>query len=166
MHNNEILSRIRDAASLDDARMVAIFALGGEPLDEATTQAMLRDPGAPDVTNCGGDSLLRFLDGFILDQRGQPPATDEAAAPRSERLTNNVVLRKLRIALQLKEDDVLRILASGGTALSKRQLGALGRKRDNKRYRVCTDEVLTSFLTGLLNSDWRSAMSATSTEST
>ena len=159
MHNNEILLRIRDAVSLDDARMVAIFALGGEPLDEATTQAMLRDLGGPDATNCGGDTLLHFLDGFILDQRGQPPATDEVSAPRSERLTNNVVLKKLRIALQLKEDDVLRILASGGTPLSKRQLGALARKRGNKHYRVCSNEVLTSFLTGLLNSDWRSGMS-------
>jgi hypothetical protein len=66
-----------------------------------------------------------------------------------------VVLKKLRIALQLKEDDVLRILASGETPLSKRQLGALARKPGNKRYRMCSDEVLTSFLTGLLNSDWR-----------
>ena len=155
MHNNEILLRIRDAVSLDDARMVAIFALGGESLDEATTQAMLCDPSEPDAVSCKDASVLCFLDGFILEQRGQSPATDEVSAPRSERLTNNVVLKKLRIALQLKEDDVLRILASGGTPLSKRQLGALARKRGNKHYRVCSNEVLTSFLTGLLNSDWR-----------
>ena len=153
MHNNEILLLIRDAASLDDARLAAIFALGGESVDEATTQAMLCDPSEPDAMKCKDDSLLRFLDGFILEQRGQSPATDESAAPRPERLSNNVVLKKLRIALQLKEDDVLRILASGGTDLSKRQLGALARKRGNKHYRVCTDEVLASFLAGLLHSD-------------
>ena len=160
MHNNEILLRIRDAASLDDARMVAIFALGREPLDAAATQAMLRDPRGPDAVSCKSATLLCFLDGFILDQRGQPPTIDAASAPRAERLTNNVVLRKLRIALQLKEDDVLSILASGGSAMSKRQLGALARKRDNKHYRVCSDEVLTSFLTGLSNSDWRSGTSS------
>jgi len=157
MHNNAILLQIRDAASLDDARLVAIFALGGESVDEATTQAMLCDPSGPDAMKCKDDSLLRFLDGFILEQRGQSPTIDEPTALRSERLSNNVVLKKLRIALQLKEDDVLRILASGGTALSKRQLGALARKRGNKHYRVCSDEVLASFLAGLLNSDWRSS---------
>jgi len=152
MHNNQILLRIRDAASLDDARMVAIFALGGEPVDEATTQAMLCDPSGPNAVNCKDEILLRFLEGFIIDQRGPSPATDKVSAPRPEGLTNNVVLKKLRIALQLKEDDVLRILAAGGTTLSNRQLGALARKWGNKHYRVCSDEVLTSFLTGLLNS--------------
>jgi uncharacterized protein YehS (DUF1456 family) len=138
MHNNEILQGIRDAASLDDARMVAIFALGGEPLDEATTQSMIYDPNGPNAADCNDGRLLRFLDGFILEQRGQSP-----------------VLKKLRIAFQLKEDDVLRILATGGTPLSKRQLGALARKAGNKRHRVCSKEVLASFFTGLTNSDWR-----------
>jgi uncharacterized protein YehS (DUF1456 family) len=156
MDNNEILVRIKDAVSLDDARLVAIFALGGESIDEDTTRAMLSDPSGPDSVTCKGDRLLRFLDGFILDQRGQRPTTDKTSEPQPEPLSNNVVLKKLRIALQLKEDDVLRILASGGTALSRRQLGALARKRGNKHYRVCSDEVLTSFLAGLSNSDWRS----------
>ena len=113
--------------------------------------------------SCKDARLLCFLDGFILEQRGQSPATDKASAPRSERLTNNVVLKKLRIALQLKEDDVLRFLASGGAPLSRRQLGALARKRGNKHYRVCSNEVLTSFLTGLLNSDWPGGMSSEKT---
>jgi uncharacterized protein YehS (DUF1456 family) len=65
------------------------------------------------------------------------------------RISNNVVLKKLRIALQLKEDDVVGILAAGGTEMTKRQLSALSRKRGNKHYRVCSDEVLESFLTGL-----------------
>lgn len=155
MHNNEILQGIRDAASLDDARMVAIFALGGEPLDEAITQAMIYDPSGPKATDCNDGRLLRFLDGFILEQRGQSTEADEVSTPQRVRLTNNIVLKKLRIAFQLKEDDVLRILASGGTPLSKRQLGALARKAGNKRHRVCSKEVLASFLTGLTNSDWR-----------
>ncbi len=158
MDNNEILVRIKEVVSLDDARLVAIFALGGESVDEDTTQAMLRDPSGAGFLACKGDRLLCFLDGLILDQRGQRPTTDKTSEPQREPLSNNVVLKKLRIALQLKEDDVLRILASGGTALSKRQLGALARKRGNKHYRVCSDEVLASFLTGLLNSDWRSSM--------
>ena len=152
MHNNHILLRIRDAASLDDARMMAIFDLGGERIDRATTQAMLCEPSDPGAVNCRDDTLLRFLDGFILDQRGESTATDKAPVPRPDRLTNNVILKKLRIALQLKEDDVLRILASGGMPLSNRQLGALARKWGNKHYRVCSDEVLTSFFKGLLNS--------------
>ncbi len=102
MDNNEILLRIKDALALDDARLVAIFALGGESVDEDTTQAMLGYPSEPDSVICQGDRLRRLLDGLILDQRGQRPTTDKTSEPQPEPLSNNVVLKKLRIALQLK----------------------------------------------------------------
>ena len=150
MHNNEVLLRITEAAALDVDRIVAIFALGGAPLDEAAALAILSGPSTGPEKVCTDDLLLRFLDGFIVEQRGQPPARSGGSAPRPEPLTNNVVLKKLRIALQLKEDDVLGLLDAGGTPLSNRQLGALARKWGNKHYRVCSDEVLASFLAGLL----------------
>jgi len=158
MDNTKVLQQIKQAVSLDAARLVAIFALGGESIDEATTQAMLSEASAPDFVPCKGDTLLCFLNGLILDQRGQRPTADKGPEPQPEPLSNNVVLKKLRIALQLKEDGVLRILDAGGTALSKRQLGALARRRGNKHYRVCSDEVLASFLDGLVTSDWRTAL--------
>ena len=151
MQNNEILLRIRDAESLDDARLVEIFALGGESVDEDTARAMLGDPSEANSVACEDERLLNFLDGFILDKRGQPPTTDREA--QAEPLSHNLVLKKLRVALSLKEDDVLRILDSGGTTLSRRQLGALARGRNNKRYRECSDEVLESFLEGLSKRD-------------
>ena len=152
MQNNEILMRIRDAASLDDAHLVEIFALGGESVDEDTARAMLNSPSESHSVFCEDERLLSFLEGFIIDQRGQPKTPRDAEA-RTEPLSHNLVLKKLRVALNLKEDDVLRILDLGGTTMSRRQLGALARGRTNKRYRECSDEVLESFLTGLQTSN-------------
>ena len=152
MHNNEILVRLSDALSLDDGRLAAIFRLGGDELTEADVHAMLRNPEQEDAVTCKSDMMLRFLDGFIIEQRGPkeaPEGAPPAAPPPHVRMSNNVILKKLRIALQLKEDDVMRILAVSGTEMTKRQLSALSRKRGNKHYRTCSDAVLESFLTGL-----------------
>ena len=152
MHNNEILARLSDALSMDDARMLAIFALGGEDLTPAELHPMLRNPNRRDAVNCKSDRLLRFLDGFIVEQRGPkevPEGQDAPPAPAPVRMSNNVVLKKLRIAMNLKADDVVAILAAGGTEMTKRQLSALSRKHGNKHYRVCSDQVLESFLTGI-----------------
>ena len=147
MHNNEILRRLADALTLTEDRLAVIFALGGEAMTGVDALARTRDLDAEGAVACTSAQLIRFLDGFILDQRG-PPETD--GAPRAAvRLTNNAILKKLRIALTLKEDDVLRILDAGGTPTTRLALSPLFRKPGNKHYRTCSDEVLRSFLNGL-----------------
>jgi len=147
MHNNEILHRLADALNLTEDRLAVIFALGGETMTGADALARTRDLDTEGAVACTSAQLIRFLDGFILDQRG-PRAT--AGAPRAAvQLTNNAILKKLRIALTLKEVDVLRILEAGGTATTRLALSPLFRKPGNKHFRACSDAVLRSFLTGL-----------------
>ena len=147
MHNNEILGRLADALTLNDDSLVEIFALGGEGMTAAAALARTREIDSEGALACTTDQLGRFLDGLILKKRG-PRDTD--GAPRAAvRLSNNAILKKLRIALTLKEDDVLRILAAGGSPTTRLALSPLFRKPGNKHFRTCSDGVLRSFLKGL-----------------
>jgi uncharacterized protein YehS (DUF1456 family) len=65
------------------------------------------------------------------------------------RLTNNAILKKIRIALELKEDDMLAILKLADVDLSKSELTALFRKEGHKNYKECGDQFLRKFLRGI-----------------
>ena len=146
MENNEILNSLSDALSLTDERLVAIFELGGAALEAHDARALALDHDQDGAVVCSDQQLVRFLDGLIVEQRG--PSRSKSVA--AERLTNNVVLKKLRVALMLEEDQMLRILAKGGHQMSNRALTTLFRKPGNKHYRTCGDDVLRSFLAGLI----------------
>jgi len=64
-------------------------------------------------------------------------------------MTNNLILKKLRIALELKEDDMIEIFHLADFEITKPQLSALFRKEDNKHYKKCGDQILRRFLKGL-----------------
>ncbi len=96
---------------------------------------------------CSDQQLGEFLDGLIAERRGPrdpnlPPLTPQP-------LTNNEVLKKLRIAWNMREAELLATFAAGGREMSKNEVSALFRKRGNKHYRVCSDEVLEAFIRGL-----------------
>ena len=89
--------------------------------------------------------LLAFLDGLVASRRG--PRDLGTAEP--EELNNNLVLRKVRIALELKDADMLRILEAGGMKASKSELSALFRNPSHRNYMPCRDQLLRRFLAGL-----------------
>ena len=65
-------------------------------------------------------------------------------------MTNNDVLKKLRIALKLKDTDILEILKLSGFEISNTELNAFFRKKDHRNYMECGDQVLRRFLDGLI----------------
>ena len=65
-------------------------------------------------------------------------------------LTNNDILKKLRVALDLKDDDIIHILSLSDFEVSKSELSALFRKEDHPNYRPCGDQLLRNFLNGLI----------------
>jgi uncharacterized protein YehS (DUF1456 family) len=73
----------------------------------------------------------------------------EHSPARKPRLTNNDILRGIRIALQLKDDDIIGIMALAGIELSRSELSALFRRRGQPNYRPCGDQFLRNFLAGL-----------------
>ena len=65
-------------------------------------------------------------------------------------LSNNDILKKLRVALELKDEDVIKILKLVDFDISKSELGALYRKPDHPNYKACGDQLLRNFLNGLV----------------
>ena len=65
-------------------------------------------------------------------------------------MTNNDIFKKLRVALQLKDDDIISILNLVDFKISKSELGAIFRKEDHPNYKVCGDQLLRNFLNGLI----------------
>ena len=154
MTNNDILRRLRFAFDFAGKNAVRFFNLdpsSNAPVDKAGYRARLAKDDDADYVPCSDGELCAFLDGFVVDQRGlrdpapapQPPKADDF------RLSKNDVLKKLRIALMFREDDMLETLELGGAKLSRGELGALFRKPGHKHYRACGNQVLRNFIKGL-----------------
>jgi hypothetical protein len=65
-------------------------------------------------------------------------------------MTNNDVFKKLRVALMLRDDEIVEILQLADFKISKSELSAFFRKDDHPNYRECGDQVLRNFLNGLV----------------
>jgi len=65
-------------------------------------------------------------------------------------LTNNDILKKLRVALNLRDEDIIHILTLVDFSISKSELGAIFRKEDHPNYKPCGDQLLRNFLNGLV----------------
>jgi uncharacterized protein YehS (DUF1456 family) len=65
-------------------------------------------------------------------------------------LTNNDILKKLRVALALKDDEIIEICKKADFDVSKAELSALFRKEDHPNYKPCGDQFLRNFLNGLV----------------
>ena len=147
MQNNDILRRIRYIFDYSDPKMVSIFAAADYEVTREQVSSWLKKEEDEDFKSCNDLQLANFLNGLINERRGKR----EGVQPKPEkRLTNNIILKKLQIALNLKADDMLEILESSGVYLSKHELSAFFRKKDHKHYRECKDQVLRNFLKGML----------------
>ena len=146
MTTNDILRRVRYVFDFEDAKMIALFGLGGEEVTREKISAWLKRDDDPGYQPCTDTQLAVFLNGLITDRRGKK----DGPAPEPEtRLTNNIVLRKLRIALNLRAEGMLEYLSSAGLTISKHELSAFFRKPGHKHFRECQDQVLRNFLKGM-----------------
>ncbi|WP_426416639.1 DUF1456 family protein [Aestuariirhabdus sp. LZHN29] len=146
MTHNDLLRRIRYILDLSDSNVIAIFGLANQPVTRAQICNWLKTEEDADYQPLKDQMLASFLNGLIVDKRGQR----EGERPKPEkRLSNNMIFMKLKIALNLKTEDILAILALNNFPLSKHELSAFFRKQDHKHYRLCKDQVLRNFLKGL-----------------
>jgi len=146
MTNNDILRRIRYIFDINDSKMIAVFELADHQVSREQISDWLKNDDDPAYQACNDTTLAIFLNGLINDKRGRK----EGAQPEPEkRLTNNIILKKLKIALDLKSEDLLEILQLAGFQFSKHELSAFFRKPGHKHYRECKDQILRNFLKGL-----------------
>ncbi|EJG0303341.1 DUF1456 family protein [Vibrio parahaemolyticus] len=148
MTNNDILRRVRYTFDLKDSVMAEIFSLADLNVTDEQVTSWLKKEDDKSFVELSDTELAIFLNGFINFKRGKR----EGEQPKPEdKLSNNIVFQKLRIALNLKAEDILEILQHVDFRLSKHELSAFFRKPENKHYRECKDQVLRNFLLGLQN---------------
>jgi len=146
MTNNDILRRIRYAFDFNDSKMIAIFGLADLKVTREQISAWLKKDDDPAFQQCSDAQKEIFLNGLISDRRGKK----EGAHPKPEkRLNNNIILRKLRIALELKSEDMLEIMNSTNMRISEHELSELFSKPEHKNYRECQDQIWRNFLNGV-----------------
>lgn len=149
MITNDVLRSIRYMLDLSEPKIIEIAQLAeaGFAIDRAEVQAALKKEDEAGFAPCSDALLAHFLDGLIVQCRGR----DASMPPRpvETRVTNNVVLKKLRVAFELKDVDMHAIFDAAGFPVSKPELSALFRQPDHKNYRPCGDQLLRNFLKGL-----------------
>ena len=150
MTNNDFLRRLRYALNIKDNIMVQIFKKGNITVTREDVLDYLKkdiDEGFKKLSN---NDLISFLDGLIIQKRGK--REDGTPLPKikiTKNNLNNILLRKLRIALAFKSYDMIRIFKLGGIEISEGELSALFRREDHKNYKECGDKYVRVFLKGL-----------------
>lgn len=146
MNNNDIIRRLRFAFDLSDDKMIKIFDLAGYETTRAEVSDWLKKDDNPDQKKLHDVKLATFLNGFINLKRGKKDGPQPAP---EKKLTNNLILRKLKIALEYKDTDMLEIFDIAEFDISKHELSAFFRKPGQRQYRECKDQFLRNFLFGL-----------------
>lgn len=178
MTTNDVLRRLCFALKLNDPTMLEMLQLASKTLDKALLAAYFIKEEEPGYTPCPDAVLEALLDGMIVKYRGRKedaPGGNSPQSPSGARqstadgrqssagtrpsstLDNNMILKKLRIALELKEGDLLAIMKLAGVELSSHEISALFRKKDHKNYKPCMDQFLRNFLAGLAKYEKRKA---------
>lgn len=155
MENNDILIRLRYALDIKDTDMVKMFALGDCPLSKEEIKERLiknqDDPFDEFPVKCSYKELESFLNGFIIFKRGvneNAPSTP-ILTMTGHKNVNNIMLKKVKIALEMTSEEMLEIFELVGLDVSKGELGALFRKEGHKHYKECKDKFARNFLKGL-----------------
>lgn len=148
MTNNDVLRNAKQIFEYDDAGIVSVFKQADFSVTDERVSAWLKAEDEPGYEVCSDVLLATFLNGLINDQRGKK----DGSQPEPEKtINNNIIFRKLKIALDFQAEDILEVLEIEGVDLSKHELSALFRKPTHKHFRPCSDEVLQAFIQGLLN---------------
>ncbi|TFE04013.1 DUF1456 family protein [Jeotgalibacillus salarius] len=167
MTNNDILIRLRYALDIKNVEMVEIFKLGGVDVSKEDVLKILtkideddfydeydEPEETEDYIKCTNSMLESFLNGFIIFKRGpQEPRPGQSNKPdrsiKNHASVNNVLLKKVKIALSLTSEEMLDLFDRAGITVTKGELSALLRKEGHKNYKPCMDRFARNFLKGL-----------------
>lgn len=146
MNNNDILRSLRYTFDYNDASMIEIFGLGDLSVSRSEVSDWLKKDDDSEAKPLNDQVLAIFLNGLINLKRGKR----EGSPLEAEKiLNNNIILRKLKIALNLRDEEMLEMLKMAGRNISKHELSAFFRKPDQAQYRPCMDQILRNFLQGM-----------------
>jgi len=149
MRHDDVIKSIRYTLNISDAEIAEIVKLGGyrPTRDEIATIFLDEEEGGEDKKDVSHEMMAHFLDGLIYYKRGK--SDKHPPRPITIPVTNNTVLKKLRVAFKLREDQIQQIIKKAGFTVSSSELNALFRDRKHRNFVPCGDQLLRYFLKGL-----------------
>lgn len=151
MTHNHIIKLIAQALLMTTEDITKFYQLSDEGITADDVLGILKDEEDEHFVLCSDEGLELFLNGFITHKRGPSDKKTPSLYP----LTNNSVLKKLRIALNFQDEEMLDIFEAGGLKLSRSELTPFFRKEDHKHYKRVSDRILKNFLAGLEKGGYR-----------
>ncbi|MBC7457112.1 MAG: DUF1456 family protein [Bdellovibrionaceae bacterium] len=147
MVNNDVIRSVRFILNVGSQQILEMIALSGLKLNLTQVSDFMADETASNYLSCDDLVMAHFLDGLIYAKRGKDES--RPSVPFEFPISNNLVLKKIKVAFQLKEDDLHDILKKAEYPLGRAEVSAFLRKRNHENYRECGDQVLRYFLKGL-----------------
>jgi len=147
MITNDYLRSIRYLLNINENKMIEIIQLSGKTVTPQEMSSYLLSEEQEGFVLCDDETMAHFLDGLVFYKRGKDDSRPRA--PFEMPVTNNLVLKKLKVAFQLKEEDMHMILEAAGFKFGRSELSAFFRKKDHPNYRECGDQFLRNFFKGL-----------------
>ncbi|MDX2054727.1 MAG: DUF1456 family protein [Polyangiaceae bacterium] len=147
MTNNDVLRSLRYALNVGEARLIEIFRLAGLEVSPEDVAAFLKREEEEGYAPCPHEVMAHFLNGLVIFKRGKDPA--RPPQPLEVPVTNNAVLKKIRVAFSLKDTDIIALIEAAGLTVTKAELGAFFRLSSHRNYRECGDQFLRYVLKGV-----------------
>ena len=148
MNKNLVLRYFREILNYQDEDFVKMLTLMDVKVTFEELSSWLKAEGEGGYVELSDKMLAFFLESLILLKRGK--GDDTEARPLELPVTNNLVLKKLRIAFELKEDDIVNVMAKSAQSASPKEWSPYFRSKKHKHFRKCPDAFLEAFLKGLV----------------
>lgn len=148
MNNNDVLKRLRYALNIPDMKVVELFKLAGYDIPKGELESIFKTEDESGYVECGDSLMDKFLEGLVISRRGRREDSPAEGASKPK-LSNNDILRRIKIALELRDEDIIAVMRLAKVEISRSELSALFRKRGHGNYRPCGDQFLRNFLSGL-----------------
>lgn len=147
MIHNDVLRSLRYMLDLTDNKLINIAKLSGIEILQSEMESYIKKEDEDGFVRCPDQVMSHFLNGLIYFKRGK----DESRAPLTieNHVSNNTILKKLRVAFELKDSDIVDILQEAGFQVSTTEISSFFRKEDHRNFRPCGDQFLRHFLKGL-----------------
>lgn len=142
-----VLNRIKDALRLSKDDILKIYQAEDYEIEESRVEAILKNPSHKKSKNATYEELGVFLDGLIRLNRGEP--LKEINDDEEIILDNNLIIKKLKIALNLKSIDIEMIFNLANYPISRSKIRDILRSPKHPKYKLCSDALLDAFLEGL-----------------
>jgi uncharacterized protein YehS (DUF1456 family) len=147
MTNNDVLRSLRYILRANETKLIEIIQLADFRVSQEDMTSFLKQEEEVGYKNCSDKVLAHLLDGLVIYKRGK--SSSALPQPREISITNNHILKKLRIAFQLKDTDIIRLIEKSGLKISKTELSAFFRNPDHRNYRDCGNQFLRNLLRGM-----------------